>query len=59
MNFDMPVYEYAFLINKQNSDNVLSCNTVILTHSGIADTQHTLWTAWQLMRVTNQSGITL
>lgn len=33
MNFDMPVYEYAFLINKQNSENVLSCNGVILTHS--------------------------
>lgn len=33
MNFDMPVYEYAFLINKQNSENVLSCNGVTLTHS--------------------------
>lgn len=33
MNFDMPVYEYAFLINKQNSENILSCNGVILTHS--------------------------
>lgn len=35
----MPVYEYAFLINKQNSENILSCNGVILTHSGIADTR--------------------
>lgn len=39
MNFDMSIYEYAFLINKQISENVLSCYGVILTHSGIADTQ--------------------